>query len=165
MKKPTSKLPSIERLRALFHYNPLTGRLSCLMARGNRASGALAGSVQRGRRWVMVDREFCCAMQLAWALYHGHDPATDGLHVAPADGDPLNLRLSNLQLSPYPYVAPVPPVSPIPRGRRAQRPSWQSHIRFSRRSGRWKAYHKRRLLGDYDTKALALNAKREAMNG
>jgi hypothetical protein len=104
-------------------------------------------------------------MQIAWALYYGHDPATDGLHVAPADGDPLNLRLSNLQLSPYPYVAPVPPVSPIPRGRRAQRPSWQSHIRFSRRSGRWKAYHKRRLLGDYDTKALALNAKREAMNG
>jgi hypothetical protein len=164
MKKSTFKLPPIARLQQLLHYNPLAGELSCLVARGNRAAGALAGSVHRGRRWVMVDGEFHCAMRLAWALYSGCDLPAASPYVAPIDGDPLNLRSSNLTLSPYPHVAPLPASSPAPRGRRAQRPAWHAQVKWSQRAGVWKAYHSKRLLGCYETKEQALNAKREAMN-
>lgn len=160
MKKSTFKLPPITELRLLFHYNPLTGTISYLQQRGRRAPGQPAGSVVRGRLWLSIDSELYAAPAVAWALTHGRDPAADGLHVAPIDGDPLNLRLANLQLSPEPYRRPCG----ASRGRRAQRASWQSHVRYSQRAGVWKAYHNRQLIGTYETKEQALDAKREAMN-
>lgn len=161
MKKSTFKLPPITELRLLFHYNPLTGAITYLQQRGRKAPGQPAGSVVDGRLWLSIDGQLYAAPVVAWALFHGRDPAADGSHITPIDNNPLNLQLSNLQLSPEPHRR-----TPGPRvGRRARRASWQSHVRFSRRNGCWKAYHKRRLLGEYETKALALNAKREAMNG
>lgn len=159
MKSPTFKLPPITELRLLFHYSPLTGAITYLQQRGRRAPGQPAGSRINGRLWLSIDGQFYSAPAVAWALSCGRDPAADGLHVVPIDGNPLNLQLANLRLSSEPFRrSPAPPT-----GRRMQRAHWQSHVRFSQRAGQWKAYHGRRLLGLYDTKEQALDAKREAM--
>ena len=141
--------------RLILHYNPLTGEFTYLYNRGPRRAGSPAGTVFNGRRHLSLDGIVYPAAFIAWAWYND-DPTPQ--HVTFLDNNPLNLALSNLALSPEPFRR-----IPKPRGRRAERPAWMKSIRWSQRQGCWKAYHNRRLIDSFTTKADAIEAKRQAM--
>lgn len=141
--------------RLILHYNALTGDFTYLHNRGPRRAGDIAGAIVNGRRVLSVDGIAYPAAVIAWAWYND-DPAPQ--HVIPIDNNPLNLALSNLELSPEPFRR-----IPKQRGRRAARPAWMNSIRWSQRQGCWKAYHNRRLIDSFLTKADAIEAKRQVM--
>lgn len=147
----------LPELRAAFHYNALTGAFTYLQHRGRRAPGQPAGSVVRGQLYLSLDGARYSAATVAWELTYG--PIPPGLYITPRNNDPLDLRLSNLQLSTEPFTRP----RALP-GRRAERASWMKCVRWSQRQGCWKAYHKGRLLDTFYTKESAIQAKREAMS-
>jgi len=147
---------SLSKLRACFHYNPLTGTFTYLQHRGRRAPGQPAGSVVRGQLYLSLDGERYHAASVAWEMMNGAIPPN--YYVTPRNNNPLDLRLSNLQLSTAPFTRPRTP------GRRAARPSWMKCVHYSQRQQCWKAYHCGRLLDTFDTREQAIQAKREAMS-
>lgn len=151
-------LPPLPVLRDMFSYNPLTGVISYLQQRGPRGIGEPAGASIKGTPRLYVNNRYCRAAAVAWALAHGADPAPQ--HVVPADGDPFNLRLINLQLSPEPFRR-----SNLSPGQRKRRPRWiRQHCRYSRARGVWIVWHNRRNIGEYSTLMEAALAKRAAIN-
>ncbi len=141
--------------RHSLHYNPLTGDFTYLRNRGPRRAGDIAGTINNDRRYLSIDGDSVPAALIAYTWYND-DPAPQ--HVVFKDNNPLNLALSNLELSPEPFRR-----IPKKRGRRAERPAWMNSVRWSQRQGCWKAYHNRRMLGSFNTKAEAITAKRQAM--
>ena len=152
-------LPLAE-LRTVFHYNPTTGKFIYLQHRGRRAPGQPAGSVIRGQLYLSLDGALYSAAAVAWGLTYGPWPPDH--YITPRNNDPLDLRLSNLQLSTTPYKRPRATRSTA--GRRAKRAAWTKCVRWSQRQQCWKVYHDGRLIDSFDTKEQALNAKREAMS-
>lgn len=150
-------LPPLSDLRDRFSYDPITGLITHAgPQRGPRRPGQAAGSNSRGIPTIWAGGRHCRAAAVAWALTHGVDPWPQ--HVTPIDGDPTNLKLNNLQLSSEPFR------NPGTNGRRSRRPAWQKKsIRYSREEGRWLAWHKRKLLGKFISKAEAINARRIAL--
>lgn len=156
---PAPSLPPLTILRALFHYNPLTGVISYLQQRGPRSPGEPAGATVRGVPRLYVNGAYCRAAAVAWALSHGADPAPQ--HVTPADGDPMNIKLSNLRLSDAPYARSNLSAG---KGKRKRRPVWvRRSIRYMQGEGVWRVWHKWRVLGEYGSLAEAMAAKRAAM--
>jgi len=154
---PAPPLPPLDLLRGLFAYNPLTGDIRYLQQRGPRSPGEPAGATVRGVPRLYVNGAYHRAAAVAWALHHGVDPAPQ--HVIPANGSPMNLQLSNLRLSPTPYTR-----SNRSTGRPKRRPAWvRRHIRYSQERGAWLAWHKKRLLGEYDSLHEAMDAKQTAV--
>lgn len=149
-------LPPLDLLQSLFHYNPITGSITHLQQRGPRRPGDPAGSTQSGFPCIWAAGRQHKAAPIAWALFHGSDPSPQ--HVIPLDGDPLNLRLSNLKLSDTPFTR-----APHAASKRPRKPSWQRHVKYSFDQAKWIVWHNRRIIQRCESKGEALMYKRAAM--
>lgn len=155
-----SPLPPLHTFRHLFNYDPLTGAITYTQQRGPRAAGAPAGYVQKSRPYVLIAGVRYRAAAVVWALQYDADPAP--LHVSPVNGDPLDLRLSNLTLTPEPFTRPQPRP-----GARCRRVYWhRTQIRYNRLTGLWDALYRhpgatqQTLISSFESKAEALAARR-----
>lgn len=152
-------LPPVALLRERYHYNPLDGSIKYLISRGPRRAGDTAFLPAKGRPVLFIDGKSYPAGAIVWAMYHGEAPTE---HVSPEDGDPLNLRLSNLRLSPEPFTRRYR------RGRAAARPMWmRGGLHYDRTAQLWEASIKtrtsRRVIGRYESRQEAIAAKRQAL--
>lgn len=69
---------SIERLRELVSYDPLTGQLTRKVARGKYAAGTVMGNIGgRGYRYVVIEGVTHLAHRVAWAIHYGVWPEHD----------------------------------------------------------------------------------------
>jgi hypothetical protein len=152
-------LPPITLLRERYHYNPLDGSIKYLISRGPCRAGDAVFLPAKGRPVLFIDGKSYPAGAIVWAMYHGEAPTE---HVIPEDGDPLNLRLSNLRLSPEPFTRRYR------RGRAAARPMWlRGGLHYDRTAQVWEASIKtatsRRVIGRYESRQEAIAAKRQAL--
>jgi hypothetical protein len=93
-------LPSIDRVRELLDYNPLTGDLLWWAGMHNNGvnAGDKAGYSRNGRYWVIsIDGKKYLAHRLAWLLGCGEDPGE--FDVEHKDENKMNNRLDNLRLA------------------------------------------------------------------
>jgi hypothetical protein len=147
--------PPVALLRERYHYNPIDGSIKYLISRGPRRAGDDVFLPAKGRPVLCIDGKCYPAGAIVWALYHGIAPAQ---HVTPLDGDPLNLRLANLSLSPEVFTRRYR------RGRAAARPMWlRGGLSYSRTSGLWTARIRDRVVGQFDSRQEAIAAKRQAL--
>lgn len=151
-------LPPLPELRALFHYNPLTGTISYLQQRGPRCPGEPAGATIGGQLYLYFHGRYHSAAAVAWALHCGRDPSPQ--HVIPCDGNPLNLALVNLKLSDHKFIRTRKPGR---AGRRPAKAKREKHLRYSAAAGMWQAWHNGKLLGLFYSKTEANMAKLAAM--
>lgn len=90
---------SIERLRELFSYDPLTGVLTRRISVSNGRAGVSAGTAnKRGHMVVSVDRHLLYVHRIGWALHTGMWPTFEVDH---RDADPTNNRWTNLRDVPH----------------------------------------------------------------
>jgi hypothetical protein len=95
---PLNPLPSTERLRELFSYNPETGVLTWVVTRGPAKKGVRAGSKGKSRtyRVVSVDGKLYFEHRVCFAIYHGKDPWPHEIdHI---DRNPTNNSIGNLRI-------------------------------------------------------------------
>lgn len=149
-------IPPLATLRMRFHYNPLTGAITYAQDRGPRKIGDPAGSTQKGYPCLFVDGRQHKAAPIAWALYHGEGPGPQ--HIHPIDGNPCNLKLSNLVLRDEPFTRPN-----HLGYKRARKPAWHRQIRYSQDEGIYRVFHNNKMIGKFSSKHEALDAKRKAM--
>lgn len=89
--------PSIERLREVLDYNPLTGDLILRIDTKGRTAGSVAQrELTGGYSYVMVDGKLMRAHRAIWALVYGEWPEGGIDHV---DRDGTNNALTNLRLA------------------------------------------------------------------
>jgi hypothetical protein len=91
--------PSVEELRRLFSYDPITGLLYWAVNKGKRArAGDIAGSSHRNGRTchVGIDGVSYMVHTVIWAMWYGVWPEQDIDHE---DHDGLNNRIGNLRES------------------------------------------------------------------
>jgi len=75
MAKPRAQNASIDRIRELLDYDPLTGIFCWKVQRGRQRAGAVAGCVtSRGYRYICIDGFFYLAQRIAWLLISGEWP-------------------------------------------------------------------------------------------
>lgn len=89
-----ANLPSIERVRELFAYNPETGVITWAVRRFGVKCGSEAGTKHKGYKRVKVDARLILAHRLAWAIHHGYWPAEEIDHI---NRDKSDNRISNLR--------------------------------------------------------------------
>lgn len=101
------RTPDEDTLTALteaLDYNPDTGRMIWLRETRRASAGTLAGSLRPddsgGHLVIGFEGKQYQAGHIAWFLAHGHWPSTQVLFL---DGNPLNLRESNLRLRAFMY--------------------------------------------------------------
>jgi hypothetical protein len=91
-------LPTLERLNALFAYDPVSGdlRWKSIPSNFRRAKvGDLVGTVNTsGYRVVGIERVYYYAHRIIWKMMTGLDPVDQIDH---ADGDRLNNRWANFR--------------------------------------------------------------------
>jgi hypothetical protein len=89
---------SVERLRKLLYYNPITGLFVWAVRNSNRAPvGSVAGTVsKRGCLDISIDGQRYKAHHLAWLYFYGEWPAQLVDH---RDTNPLNNKIVNLRLA------------------------------------------------------------------
>lgn len=89
-------MTSIERLRELFDYDPLTGALVWRARRGSAAAGRVAGHLCLTWGYVVVgiDGGLYRAHRVIWAYVHGEWPCAEIDH---RDGNRSNNALANLR--------------------------------------------------------------------
>lgn len=94
--KQTRSMPSIERLRELLAYDPLTGVLTWRVSRVGRVRAGDAVQCKRpdGYIKVCVDQVQMRAHRAAWAIHHGEWPAGEIDHI---NGDRADNRIANLR--------------------------------------------------------------------
>jgi hypothetical protein len=96
MKQQDNKAIPIERLRELLTYDADTGDFRWAVSRGRARAGDLAGSITtRGHVVVRIDEVLYQAHRLAYALFHGVDPAD--LTIDHINGNPLDNSIANLR--------------------------------------------------------------------
>lgn len=136
-------LPSVEKLRSLFSYDPDTGELHYLRRRGPAAPGKMAGfHGGKGRTSVKVDGKSYLVHRVCWAIFYGEHPPELIDH---ANGDPRDNRISNLRaatktLNQANRSYKIPPSGF--RGVQKHGTGWRAVISFNR---------KRRSLGVFPT--------------
>jgi len=88
------KLPTVDRVRELFDYDPKTGALTWAVDRLPFRAGTLAGCDSKGRRVVSVDRKRLYVNRVIWLHVTGKWP--EGA-IWFRNGDRTDLRWSNLE--------------------------------------------------------------------
>lgn len=97
MKPRTLKLPSYERVREVFDYDPLSGVLTSKISTGARRQvGTKAGYMAEGRIHVGIDGKTYKAHRIIWLWMTGAPPPDQIDHE---DLDASNNRWSNLRLA------------------------------------------------------------------
>lgn len=94
-------LPSVDRLRELFNYNPQTGDLTWKVVDGSKSSDGNCRSIRNNGRYygVRIDGESYLVHRVIMKLMTGHDPADVIEHI---DDNGLNNRFDNLVESTQP---------------------------------------------------------------
>lgn len=94
-----NKLPSLDRVRELLHYNPETGKFTWIVSLSNRAKpGSNAGSPNnKGYIEIKIDGAAYKAHRLAWLYVYGEDPGEQ--EIDHKDLHKGNNRISNLRLA------------------------------------------------------------------
>ena len=87
-------MPSIERVRELFSYDPETGIITWAKRRFGVKLGSEAGTEHKGYKRVKVDSKLIMAHRLAWAIHYGEWPPEELDHVNRIRSDN---RISNLR--------------------------------------------------------------------
>lgn len=99
-RKRVRPLPTVERVRELLSYDPLTGDLRWKVDRGGckaKKAGDLAGTWRKdGYLIVSIDSSPCLGQRLAWVIMKGEWPEDIVDHE---DTDPGNNRWKNLRLA------------------------------------------------------------------
>lgn len=89
-------LPPQRRLRNLFDYDPLTGKLTWKVPMSARQkAGDEAGTDQNGYRMVTICKQRFYSHRLIWRWWHGEDPGVK--RVDHRDTDTTNNRICNLR--------------------------------------------------------------------
>ena len=142
-------LPSIDRVRELLDYTPLTGEFFWRITVNNNGArvGDKAGHTLNGRYWaISINGQKCLAHRLAWLISTGEDPGD--LDVDHKDEDKMNNRLDNLRLATRSQ-------------NKANQRKPQGYC-FCKQTGRWlatiKVAGKMFNLGRFDTKEEARQA-------
>lgn len=159
--EPQGKGPSIDRLRQVLSYCPVTGHLHWRVTMGTRArAGQRAGSLSaQGYLVVGLDGlRNLFAHRIAWAIHHGRWPAGEIDHI---DGDRTDNRMANLR--------DVATHENHQNMRKARSDNKVGILGVSRHKGRFRAQiqaqGKKRWLGEFDTAEAAheayLAAKRQ----
>src|SRR5882672_10833409 len=93
-------LPSYERVRELFNYDPKEGKLRWRVDRIQMKAGDIAGSVRRGHGYIQVsvDGVIYRAHRIIWLWMTGEPPAErlDHKDLACAENSWANLRQATL---------------------------------------------------------------------
>lgn len=94
--RPIKPLPSQEKLRDLFDYDPSTGLLTWKKSPSARVRiGSAAGTVVTGGyRKIYIDWKPYLAHRLIWMYVYGKEP---NCHIDHIDGNPANNRIENLR--------------------------------------------------------------------
>lgn len=155
--------PSIEILRSLISYDPMTGQLRWMKKSGIASAGSIAGLIHTGGyRRIQINGRKLMAHRIAWALYYGEWP---NLHIDHIDGDKDNNRITNLRLvsdSQNQYN----------RGITASNKSGVKGVHQDKKSGKWLAAIRYMgsiiKVGSFDTideAAGAIRSKRIELHG
>lgn len=127
-------LPSIERVRELFCYDPESGIITWAKRRFGVKFGSEAGTEHKGYKRVKVDSKLILVHRVAWAIHYGKWPVGDLDHINRdrSDNRIVNLREAtrsvNMINRDYPKgKSGVTGVSWHKRG-------WQAAIRINGRS-------------------------------
>ena len=143
------KLPSRQRLNALFYY--LDGRLMNRVSRKRARADAPAGHANdRGYVQIHFDGQSFWAHRLIWKLIHGHDPEC----IDHVNGDTSDNRVSNLRS-----------VTHEGNARNRKMPSHNSSGKVGVQRGRankWKAKIGGESLGSFGTFEEAAHVRDEA---
>jgi hypothetical protein len=90
-------LMTVSELREAFAYDPGTGVVTRLTARGNRAAGSAVGRPNNhGHLAVELCGHQTYVHRIAWALHYGEWPVR---HIDHANGVPSDNRIANLRLA------------------------------------------------------------------
>jgi hypothetical protein len=86
--------PSIERLRELLSYDPVSGVISWRVPGPGRRRGNAGHQVPGGYLHIGIDRKVHYGHRIAWALHYGAWPDALIDHI---DGNPANNCIENLR--------------------------------------------------------------------
>lgn len=92
--RPIKLLPSQERLRELFNYDPTTGSL----VRRSSRQGNLGCISDQGYLRVKIGRQVYSVHRVIWKIATGSEPPSMLDHI---DGNRLNNRVSNLRAASH----------------------------------------------------------------
>ena len=150
-----NNLPSQDRLRDLFSYDPETGLFVRLRLAGGQTAGTIAGSKKsKGYIGIAVDGRLYYAHRLAWVYVYGDTEVGEIDHInhQPADNRIANLREVTRKQNQENYSLRVDNTSGV------------TGVDF--RNGRWRArisqQGKMLNLGSFETRDQAIIARRDA---
>lgn len=88
------KLPPQERIKELYHYDPLTGVFTRKVDRHSWKAGDIAGTLSCGYISISIDYKVYRAHRLAWVYMTGREPQH---HIDHINGNKTDNRWSNLR--------------------------------------------------------------------
>jgi hypothetical protein len=146
-----------ETLRALIHYDPLTGVFTRRKAWGSKPTGSVIGGLNRHGYWqISVDKRTYTAQRLAWLYMTGSWPCSDVDHI---NRDRYDNRFENLREASRSENLQN-------ARRRDNNTSGYTGVSWSKSKKRWRAEimvdGKRMYLGRFKTKEEAATARQKA---